>query len=85
MSLDVYLQEDVARALVALGMAGGGTAALVGEELERAAREDRPPDNEVLADHLRVYRQGYNDALAALGAAFGVMPGMVELVQLGAG
>lgn len=77
MSLDVWLAADVVRILEGLSLASGSTAAVVYDE-------DRPVSDEQ-AVAARYYRQGYTDALAAMAASFGVMPGTVELVQLGAG
>lgn len=74
MSIDVYFREDVAKVLDAVDFASGGLAALMNEEIEKAGREDRLFDDEALADHLRIYRRGYKNALVAVALAFGVVP-----------
>lgn len=74
MALDVYFREDVAQVLDAVDMASGGTVALVNEEVTKAMRAGRQLDNEELSDHLRIYRQGFRDALAAVAVAFGILP-----------
>ena len=82
MALDIYFQENIARVLVALNTASGSTAALV---CERMALES--PDRQLtdLADHVRIYRQGYRDALGAVGMAFGIVAtqevGGIRLIQ----
>ena len=86
MALDIYFTENIARVLVALNTASGSTAALM---CERMALES--PDQQLtdLADHVRIYRQGYRDALAAVGMAFGIVsvpvepcPNVLELWQV---
>ena len=74
MALDIYFRENIARVLESVDVASGGTVALINEEMEKAARKKRQLDNEELADHLRIYRQGYKDALAAVAVAFGILP-----------
>ena len=72
MAVDVYFKEDIAQILAAVDQAGGGTAALVNEEIERAAQNGHALETAELADHLRIYRQGYRDALNAVATAFGI-------------
>ena len=78
MALDVYFREDIARILGAIDVASGGTAALVSGELvlsqrrEAAVREAHEVGGEQVADHLQIYRQGYQDALQAVALALGV-------------
>jgi hypothetical protein len=74
MALDIYYREDVARVLGSLDVASGGSVQVVNEEVERAARDKKPIDADRLSERLRVYRKGYQDALAAVAIAFGVMP-----------
>lgn len=74
MALDVYFREDLANVLHAVDMGGGGMTALVHEEIQRALRNGLQISNEELIDHMRIYRQGYKDALAAIAAAFGIFP-----------
>ena len=69
MALDIYFQENIARILHSVNEAGGGITALISEEVER---DDLA--TEELADHIRIYRQGYKDALAAVAVAFGISP-----------
>ena len=70
MAVEVYFREQIGNILNATAQAGGGTANLVVNEMARlgggglAALE--------LADHLRIYRQGYGDALKAVAAALGI-------------
>ena len=73
MPIDVYFKEDIAQILGAVDQAGGGTAALVNGEIERAVREGHALETAELADHLRIYRQGYRDALHAVATAFGIV------------
>ena len=72
MPVDVYFKEDIAQILGAVDQAGGGTAALVNDEISKAARNGDALETEELADHLRIYRQGYRDALNAVATAFGI-------------
>jgi predicted trehalose synthase len=74
MALDIYYREDVARVLGSLDVASGGSVQVVNDEVERAAREKKPLDADRLSERLRVYRKGYQDALAAVAMAFGVLP-----------
>ena len=82
MALDVYFREDLANVLSAVDMGGGGTVAFIHEEIQKAQRAGRQFSDEELIDHLRIYRQGYKDALAAIAAAFGIAP---ETYALNAG
>jgi len=78
MALDVYFREDIARVLGAIDIASGGTAALVSGELvlsqrgKGTVRETHEADEEQVAEHLQIYRQGYQDALRAVAVALGV-------------
>jgi hypothetical protein len=54
--------------------AGGSTAAIVHQEIERALRQGASIETTNLTDRLSVYQQGYRDALGAVAAAFGVLP-----------
>ncbi len=83
MAVDVYFREDIAQVLSAVDLASGGTAALVNEELEKATCNGQQPDGAALADHLRIYRQGYKAALAAVATAFGVLPAPENVVVSG--
>ena len=74
MALDVYFKDDIANVLRSVNMAGGGTAAIVYQEIEKAMRQRQPVETADLADHLDVYQQGYRDALGAVAAAFGILP-----------
>lgn len=76
MALDIYFRENIARVLAALNAASGSTAALIHEQIAStrpAENTDRQLANKDLADHVRIYRQGYRDALAAVATAFGVL------------
>lgn len=87
MAVEVYFREQIANILNAVNMASGGTANLVGAEMIRCSpvryvvQEDgslnNQDDMEDLADHLRLYRQGYRDAIVAVAAAFGMPAGRV--------
>ena len=72
MPVDVYFKQDIAQILSAVDQAGGGTAALVNQEIERATQNGHALETEELADHLRIYRQCYRDALNAVATAFGI-------------
>ncbi len=74
MPLDVYFRENIANVLRSVNMAGGGTAAIVNQEIEKAMRKEGQIDAADLAEHLGIYRQGYRDALGAVAAAFGILP-----------
>ena len=80
MALDVYFREDIANILRSVNMAGGGTAAIVHQEIEKAMRQGLPIETADLADHLDIYQQGYRDALGAVAAAFGVLPNLTPEV-----
>ena len=76
MALDIYFRENIARVLAALNAASGSTAALIHEQIAPtlpAENPERQLANQDLADHVRIYRQGYRDALAAVATAFGVL------------
>lgn len=62
---------DIAQVLHSLNMAGGGVTAII---IEAAERDDLSVRD--LADRLRLYRQGYKDALAAVALAFGIEIGL---------
>ena len=86
MALDIYFRENIARVLAAIDTASGRTAAMIYEPItsirhREGTAEDRthPPkarrfSSDDLADHVRVYRQGYRDALSAVALAFGILP-----------
>lgn len=60
---------DIAQVLHSVNEAGGGATALI---IEAAERDDLGVRE--LAEHLRLYRRGYKDALAAVALAFGIEP-----------
>ena len=62
MALDVYIRDDIVNVLSAVHVANVGVVALI--------VNDRRLDAE-LAERVRVYRQGYEDALLAVAVAFG--------------
>lgn len=70
MSLDLYQREDIARALAALTIANNSMAAVVHDE---QLQDDKALFN---------YCQGYNDALTAVCAAFGIMPGVAARLEM---
>jgi hypothetical protein len=55
-------------------MAGGGTAAIVHQQIQEALRQGQPIEAADLAERLDLYQQGYRDALGAVAAAFGILP-----------
>ena len=73
MAIQTVFREDIGRQLTSIHLAAGGAVALVSSEIEKAARLNRPISEADLAEHLRIYRQGYTDALAAVAAAFGLL------------
>lgn len=73
MALDVYFREDIANILRSVNLAGGSTAAIVRQEIEKAMCQGPPIGTANLADHLDTYQQGYRDALGAVAAAFGIL------------
>jgi len=62
MGLDLWFREDVARILAATHEAMANTGSVVAENSETASCEQ-----------LVTYQRGYEDALRAVGVAFGVM------------
>ena len=75
MALDIYFTENIARVLIALNTASGSTAALMCERMALEAPDQQLTD---LAEQVCVYRQGYRDALGAVGMAFGIVSVPVE-------
>jgi len=71
MGLDVWFAEDVARALRA--------ARVAGQEARRAILTADDLNTGLLAERQAGYWQGYEAALATIGAAFGI-----NLVEAGA-
>ena len=67
MALKVYYREDILNALHAAYVASSGPAALATEVLEDQELQDIPLDK-----LLQVYMRGFNTALCAIGAAFGL-------------
>ncbi|MCP4540633.1 MAG: hypothetical protein GY832_26140 [Chloroflexi bacterium] len=74
MKMDIPTREAVARVLGDADIASEGTVALVNEEIEKAMQNGQQLDDDELVDHLRIYRQGYRDALTKVALAFGVVP-----------
>lgn len=91
MAVEVYFREQIANILSAINMASGSTANLVGAEMGDYMVRSAPVSYVVqgggcligengmdeLADHLRLYRQGYRDAIMAVAAAFGMPAGRI--------
>jgi hypothetical protein len=68
MGLDVWFQEDVARALRA--------AYVAGREAHQGASDDARPA--LLSREMAAYWRGYQAALATIGTAFGLTSPVVE-------
>jgi len=67
MALDVYFRDDIRNILRSAYIAGEGPAALVAELLQAPELGGVP-----MTKLLRVYREGYLQALNAVGLAFGL-------------
>lgn len=65
MAVDVYLKQDILNILRATYAAGDGPASMLAELLEGL-------DDHQVQLLLKVYRQGFNAALGAVGLAFGI-------------
>lgn len=81
MALDVFFRENLADALRSADMGGGGIAAVINEELQRAQRSGATLGAGELTNALRIYRRGYRDALAVIAAAFGIVPSTYAVRQ----
>lgn len=76
MSLDIYGKEDVRNILRATYVASEGSAALLGEVLS-----DPELQQVALGKLLRIYRQGFANAIGAVGLAFGLTELLVSPVH----
>lgn len=70
----IYFREDLARVLSHVDMSSEGETALVDEEIETASQNGQQLDQQDLVERLRLYRRGYEDALAAVARAWGITP-----------
>lgn len=71
MSLDIFFKEDIANALRSANH-GSGNAALVVQDAIKTALENNLDVPDIIANNLRIYRQGYKDALDTIALAFGI-------------
>ena len=71
MALDVYFREDIANTIHSVNQAGGNTAALVHRIIEERERSGAQTDMREVQVKLRLYEEGYRDALGAVAVAFG--------------
>lgn len=69
MALDIYFRDDIRNVLRSAYLASEGPAALVAELLR-----DPELQNVSMGKLLSVYREGYLQALNAVGVAFGLVP-----------
>ena len=67
--VEIFAKGDIRNTLQSLSLAGGSATALI---IEEAEKDDLSVGK--LAEHLRLYRRGYKDALAAVAEAFGIVP-----------
>ena len=72
MALDVYFRTDIAHILASADY-GSGQTALVVQEAIKAAQEHGVGVDVMVMNNLRVYRQGYRDALVTIALAFGIV------------
>jgi hypothetical protein len=70
MALDVYFKESIACILAATDAASSSAATLVATCNEPATVE-----------RVRIYRQGYRDALGAVATALGILPEGRDIVE----
>lgn len=75
MSIDVFFKADIANALRSANHGSGNTALVIQDAIKQAERDALAVPT-VIADNLRIYRQGYKDALDTIALAFGIhVPG----------
>lgn len=75
MTVDVYSKRDILNILRAIYTGGDGPAALLAELAQDSELGQVP-----LEKVLRIYRQGFNTALGAVGLAFGMEAHPVQSV-----
>lgn len=73
MALDIYFREDIANILRSVNMANGSALFFVDVEL-KVSREGRLQCDAEAIEHIAVYREGFDAALGAVAAAFGILP-----------